>query len=274
MPLGQVQVRRHAAAVALACMLAAPGPATAQGYDPFGIFGNQWQVGGLVYVSPKFEGANSYRAIGFPFVAPAGLGESTVVQIKGADDVRLRLFQLSGFEFGPLAGYRFSRDEDDAARLQGLGDVDGGLVLGGFATYRTGPFAFSVSYHHQATGDDTGGLVRFGAEHVGRLAPNVKLTTSIGTNYALDDYMTSFFGVTAAQSAASAAGLPVYLPSAGFKDVYVGANAAIDLNDRWTLMLIGRYARLIGDAADSPIVESENQFYGGAALSYKFSLGR
>ena len=39
-------------------------------------------------------------------------------------------------------------------------------------------------------------------------------------------------------------------------------------------MLIGRYARLIGDAADSPIVESENQFYGGAALSYKFSLGR
>ncbi len=48
----------------------------------------------------------------------------------------------------------------------------------------------------------------------------------------------------------------------------------IDLNDRWTLMLIGRYAHLIGDAADSPIVETENQFYGGAALSYKFSIGR
>ena len=73
MPLGQVLVRRHAAAVALVCVLAAPGPAVAQSYDPFGVFGNQWQVGGLVYVSPKFEGANSYRAIGFPFVAPAGL---------------------------------------------------------------------------------------------------------------------------------------------------------------------------------------------------------
>ena len=29
-------------------------------------------------------------------------------------------------------------------------------------------------------------------------------------------------------------------------------------------MLIGRYAHLIGDAADSPIVETESQFYGGA----------
>ena len=66
-------------------------------------------------------------------------------------------------------------------------------------------------------------------------------------------------------------GPAVYLPSAGFKDVHVGAIATIDLNDRWTLMLIGRYARLIGDAADSPIVETENQFYGGAALTYKFS---
>jgi outer membrane scaffolding protein for murein synthesis (MipA/OmpV family) len=271
MLLGRVQVRWHAAAIALGCLLAVPGPAVAQGYDPFGVFGNQWQVGGAVFVSPKFEGADSYRAIGFPFIAPAGLGDgSGFVQIKGADDVRFRVFQFAGFEMGPLAGYRFGRDEDDAAHLQGTGDIDGGLVLGGFVTYRTGPFAFSVSYHHQATGDDTGGLVRFGAEHVGRLAPNVKLTTSVGTNYATDDYMTAFFGVSAAQAGL----LPVYSASAGFKDVFIGATAAIDLDDRWTLMLIGRYSRLLGDAADSPIVETENQLYGGAALSYKFSLGR
>src|SRR5262249_6960447 len=104
------------------------------------------------------------------------------------------------------------------------------------------------------------------------LSRTVKVTTTIGTNYATDDYMTSFFGVNAAQSKAS--GLPVYSPSAGFKDAYVGAVGTIDLDERWTLMLIGRYSRLIGDAADSPIVETENQFYGGAALTYKFSLGR
>ena len=84
--------------------------------------------------------------------------------------------------------------------------------------------------------------------------------------------MTSFFGVSAAQSINS--GLPEYRPDAGFKDVYVGATASIDLTDRWTLLLMGRYSRLVGDAADSPIVETENQFYGGAALSYKFNWGR
>ena len=35
-----------------------------------------------------------------------------------------------------------------------------------------------------------------------------------------------------------------------------------------------RYSRLIGDAADSPVIENENQFYGGTALFYKFRLGR
>jgi outer membrane protein len=247
-------------------------PAAAQDVsEPSGLFGNRWQVGGFVFVSPKFEGAKSYEVTGFPFVAPAGLGEDGVVQIKGADDVRFRLLRLDGLELGPLAGYRFGRDDEDAEHLRGLGDIDGGLVVGGFAGYRTGPLAVSASYHHQATGDDTGGLVRFNGEFVSRPAAGLKLTTDIGANYATDDYMESFFGVSRAQSLAS--GLPVFDPSAGFKDVYAGLTAAIDLDERWSLTLTGRYARLIGDAADSPIVESENQFFGGLGASYKFSLG-
>jgi outer membrane scaffolding protein for murein synthesis (MipA/OmpV family) len=271
MSLRCVTFMRPLAVAALTTLAVLPAAAQS-GSDPFGFLGDRWQVGGLVYVSPTFEGAKSYQVTGFPFVAPAGFGDNGIVQIKGADDIRFRVLQFSNFEVGPLAGYRFGRDETDADHLIGTGDIDGGFVLGAFAAYRAGPLAFSVSYHHQATGDETGGLVRFGVEGVTRLSPTVKLTTGIGTNYATDDYMTAFFGVSAAQNAAS--GLPVYNPSAGFKDVHIGATANIDLSDRWTLILIGRYAHLIGDAADSPIVETESQFYGGAALSYKFSIGR
>lgn len=252
-------------------LVVGPGPAAAQdAADAIGLFGNRWQVGGLVFVSPKFEGAKSYDVVGFPFVAPAGLGDDSVIQIKGADDVRVRLIQVDRLEFGPLAGYRFGRDEDDASRLRGLGDIDGGLVVGGFAAYRRGPFAVAASYHHQATGNDTGGLVRIAAEYISRPYAGLKLTTDVGTNYASDDYMTSFFGVGAPQSLAS--GLPVYRPSDGFKDVYAGVTAAIDLDEHWSLMLIGRYAHLIGDAADSPIVESESQLFGGLGVAYKFNL--
>ncbi len=250
-----------ARAGACAALLVALAAAPAAAQTTSGPFGDRWQVGGFVYVSPSFEGSKSYDAIAFPFVAPAGLGSDGFIQIKGADDVRLRLFQSGGFELGPLAGYRFGRDGDDVTNVN-VDDVDGGLVLGAFATYRTGPLAFSVSYHHQATGDDTGGLFRFGVEHTGRLSPTFKLTTGIGANYADDDYMTAFFAA------------PGFAPDAGFKDIHIGATAVLDLSDRWSLHLIGRYAHLIGDAADSPIVETENQLYGGLALSYKFEWAR
>jgi outer membrane scaffolding protein for murein synthesis (MipA/OmpV family) len=46
----------------------------------------------------------------------------------------------------------------------------------------------------------------------------------------------------------------------------------IALDQRWTLKLTGRYSHLVGDAADSPIVETESQFYGGVGLTYRFDV--
>ena len=179
------------------CALLGAGSASAQTTSDF--FGDRWQVGGFVYVSPSYEGGKSYEVVGFPFAAPAGFGDDGALQVKAMDDIRFRLIRAGAFEFGPLAGYRFGRDESDAARLVNMGDIDGGFVVGAFGTYRAGPFAASISYHHQATGDDTGGLIRFGVEHTQRLSPALKITTSVGTNYASEDYMTSFFGVSVAQ---------------------------------------------------------------------------
>jgi outer membrane scaffolding protein for murein synthesis (MipA/OmpV family) len=250
---------RAGGCAALVMMLAAT-PAAAD--DPRDVFGSRWQVGGFVYVSPLFEGSKSYGAIGFPFLAPAGLASADgTVQLKGADDLRLRLLKAGALEIGALTGYRFGRDGDDVTQVV-VDDVDGGLVLGAFAAYRAGALALSLSYHHQVTGDDTGGLIRFGLDYTTRLSSKVKLTTEVGTNYATQDYMTAFF---------STGGFDA---EAGFKDVYISATASVDLSDRWTLHLIGRYAHLIGDAADSPIVETESQLYGGLALSYKFDWSR
>jgi outer membrane protein len=78
--------------------------------------------------------------------------------------------------------------------------------------------------------------------------------------------------VTAAQSAASVAGLAAYDADAGIKDVYFGLTTNVPLSDVWTLKLSGRYSRLVGDASDSPIVEDENQFFGGLGLSYRFNV--
>lgn len=236
-------------------------------------FPTDWQAGGIVIVAPKYEGSRDHRVIGLPIIAPAGTGEGRV-QVKGADDVRIRLVTLHGLEVGAVTGWRFGRDEEDGRRLRGLGDVDGGLALGGYAAYRLGMVSAFAAYSHQATGDETGGLLRFGLESRMPVSGfgRTMLTATVGATWASEDYMRSYFGVSAAQSARS--GLAAYDANAGIKDVHVGLSAEIPLAEVWTLRLMGRYARLVGDASDSPIVERQDQLSGGVGLTYRFSLGR
>jgi outer membrane protein len=233
-----------------------------------------WQAGGFVGVAPKYEGSNDYEAIGFPIVAPASLGggEDGFVQFKGPDDLRFRVIRRGGFEAGPLAGWRFDREQDDAKRLRGLGDVDGGLVLGGYVGYRLGSLMPFLSYHQGVGGDDTGAIFRFGSEFRTHILGGVLATATVGATYADDDYTDAYFGVTPRQSVNSLAGLPTYDGDAGVKDVYFGFSTDIPVGERWSLKLSTRYSHLVGDAADSPIVEEESQFFGGAGVTYRFSF--
>lgn len=260
-------VQRSMTAAMAFCLLA---PAAAAENGP----GLALQAGAFIAVAPKYEGSDQYEAIGVPFIAPSGDGLGNgLVQFRGPDDLRFRLLEWKGFEAGPLVGWRFDREESDGNTLRGLGDVDGGFVAGGYAAYRVGPFMPFVSYHHQVSGDETGGIVRFGAEAKHQLAAWLAVTATAGATYAGEDYMDAYFSITPEQSAASRAGLAVYEADAGIKDVFFGLSGDVPLSDRWTLKVSGRYTRLVGDAAGSPIVESEDQFFGGLGLTYRFGLG-
>lgn len=256
----------------LAAMMAGAAVQAGEAKDGEGQAGDDWaslQLGGVVIVSPKYEGASGYRVIGAPIVAPSFMNSTGRFQFKGIDDLRLRVFQHGGFEAGPLAGWRFGRDEEDGSRLRGLGDVDGGLVVGGYMAYSVGILKPFLSYHHQVTGDDGGGVLRFGAEAKFGLGHGAEMIGTAGASYADANYMDAYFSVTPAQSAASAAGLAAFDADAGVKDVFIGLAATVPLSELWTLRLNAKYTRLVGDAADSPIVESENQFTGGLGLTYR-----
>ncbi len=241
-------------------------PATAARADEgFGL-----QAGAAVLVAPRYEGSDEVRVIGVPIIAPAGMAGGRV-EFRGPDDLRFRLVDLGAVSFGPLIGYRFGREEDDGDLLTGLGDIEGGVVAGGFAALKSGPLGASLSYHRQFSGDETGAVLKFGlsAEHA--VSERVTLTADIGATWADQDYMDAYFGINTAQAASS--GLASYDAEASIKDVNLGLKADMMLTDAWKLTLTGRYARLLGDAADSPVVETANQFSGGAAVSYRFNWG-
>jgi outer membrane protein len=230
------------------------------------------KVGGVLVVMPKYEGSKDYEVLGFPYILPTfsgGPGFFSRVDARGLDDVRFNLIDRNGFVAGPLGGYTFGREEDDGDRLDGLGDIDGGVVLGGFVGYRLGPVLFDASYH-QFFDDSEGYQIRFGAEMERQVSQRVTLTGRVGATYADENYTQTYFGVSAAQAIDSPLLSSAYEAEAGFKDVHVQVGIKADLDDRWSARASVRYSHLLGDAGDSPLVESEDQFMGLVGLSYKF----
>ena len=96
---------------------------------------------------------------------------------------------------------------------------------------------------------------------------------SIGPRVTLGDakYHRAYFGVT--PEAATTSGLPAYDPGGGVQSVGVTAGYHRMLGRNWGVAVYGRYDRLVGDAADSPVTRqlgSRSQPSAGVALSYTF----
>ena len=98
-------------------------------------------------------------------------------------------------------------------------------------------------------------------------------TLSIGASatYADDDYMQSYFGVSAKDNDRS--GLDRYDADAGLKDIGINLGANWVINQNWSARGVVSYTQLLGDASDdSPVVDegSEGQFFGAAMAVYSF----
>lgn len=232
-------------------------------------------VGAFAFVTPKYEGSDEYGVGGVPIAFPVfnnGISEErSRVAFRGLDDVRVTVLRQGGFDVGPVVGYRFGRDEDVSDKLTGLGDVDGGLVVGGFAAYTMGGFSVDGAVSSQVTGDgDYGVTAEIAAGYEHSLTDRVTLGGRVMADYASDDYMDQYFSISAAQAANSAEGYSAFDAGAGFKSVGADLSLSFAATDRLSLRTSAGYSRLIGDAADSPISEADNQFRGGAGFTFQF----
>lgn len=234
-------------------------------------------IGGFAGFAPAYEGSDEYRFVGYPLIIPKYYAQgydslaAPRVVFKGIDDVRMSALRFGNVDVGPVVGYSFGRDEDLSDQLTGLGDVDGGLNAGGFVAVRFAPLFMDAAFVKQVTGDgDLGHTLRFGAGWEDNLTDRLTARAYLSTAYASSDYMNAYFSVTPAQATASSAGLSIYDADAGFKNVALDIGVDYALTERWTLSSKLGYSRIIGDAADSPIVTAQDQFSGGLGLSYTF----
>lgn len=178
------------------------------------------------------------------------------------------LLPNSYLELGPVVQYRLKRDDVSQNSVDALPNIDAALELGGFAAYAfNDEVKLTTLGVVDASGEHDGGLIELSLDYSVALGQTLRFGAGLASTWASDDYMSTYFGVTAAGSAAS--GLPIYSADAGFKDV------GLRLSSTWhapawehmriTTLLSG--FRMLGDADDSPLVDiAGNEFQIFAAL--------
>ena len=125
-----------------------------------------------------------------------------------------------------------------------------------------------------AFGGADGVVGEFGVNAVARPTPELELKLGPFATVASADYMESYFGVSARKSASTGFRVDAFDPEGGFKSAGIRGLARYEFRPTWFLNAKGSYSRLLGGAADSPIVKSgdEDQFTFGLGISKRFSL--
>lgn len=224
----------------------------------------EWNValGGGVLIGPKYEGSDEMDVQPIPF-ATARLGEHVTLDPRG---LSVELYSFGSLSFSGLIGYDTGRDESDSSHLRGLGDIGMGGVVGATVTYELGPAEF-----YGSLGRIVGGSDGLQAQLGFRLAHEVdqfRLSAGVSASWADQNYMQSYFGVSAAQSALS--GLPRYDIGAGFKRVDLELSATYAVSERWLVRGEVGLGYLLGDVADSPVVQRAFQPSAMLLLGYRF----
>jgi len=262
-----------APALALALALTTATPAEARPGAPQ----DTWTgfVGFGLLAVPEYEGADDFQAV--PLLAVRAQYNSYYIQTRGLG-VRANISSSPRVEFGPALQFRFGRDDDVADEtISRLREIDEALEAGFFVRV---PFrglrtpadelALEADLLTDVTGTHDGTLVTLGLSYSAPVGRLWRISTSVSASYGSDDFNEVFYTIDADNSARS--GLRQFDAEGGVNSVGVTVTANYSFNPRWGVIGLAGYRLLLGDAADSPIVErgEENQFIGGVGLTYRF----
>ena len=270
-------VCRKGVAAGLAVAIAAfPGIASA---------GDEWEfeIGAGVGYGSKYEWSDDMEV---EFLPVLGITWNDTVFLTTEDGLGVVAYDDHDFTVEVSLNYDWGRDQSDSSDLRGLGDVDGAPTLNLGLEYEVGPVTPFVELTRHLGGPD-GLEVSFGVETMIPLSVLVgeepastaaesddedengpAFLAAISTTWSDDKYMDSYFGINSTQSARS--GLSRFNAESGFKAVGAELGFVYPVFESWEIRTMIEYARLIGDAADSPISKDDDVLFGGVTVSYKF----
>lgn len=226
--------------------------------------------------APAFLGSSDYNLSLIPAVRIL-YKDLFFASVNGAG---MNLINDGHWKIGPIARYRFPRNESDGSNpfkiagpsstaLQGLGDINGVFELGGFVEYNWQSIRARVEAREGVT-DPYGLLATANLDYFNQIG-KIRYTFGPHVTWGNSQYNNTYFGINQTQSINS--GLPIYSAEASLVNYGVGGNIIIPITRHIITTLFANYDRVAGSPADSPLVTQrgdKNQFMAGLTLSYRF----
>lgn len=233
-------------------------------------------VGGGVGFYPQFMGSKDYYFGAAP-VARIYFYEDMWVRLL-VNELRVNLINDENWSAGPVALYRFGRYDVDDRIVNRMDTINDTVELGAFVDYsifdEENPLR-RVDFGAYAEGD-VGGVYNgwIAGVSVNGMYPIVRFLTATGgvsTTWASEGFNETYFGVDGDD--ANVTGLKSYHPGNGMRDVRGYFGLIFHLSENWHIGGGAMYSRLVGQAADSPVVTergSANQWVWGSGVIYSW----
>ena len=260
------------AASAVLATLMAGGPALAG--DGSAWWSGDWYVslGASGYMAPEFEGSADWSFQWAPIVS-VSKGNTPLKFTSRNDSPSLGLIDTGVLRAGLSARYVRARNNDDNDALRGLENVPWGGEVGGFVEVYPSDWLRVRAELRKGFRAHDGVVADVAVDAFTDLAPDLRLSAGPRASFASKGYYEAYYGVSAAESAAS--GLSTYSPGDGMKSIGVGTALTWTATENISTTAFAEYNRLSGPAADSSLVRergSENQLTVGLSAVYKFGF--
>jgi outer membrane scaffolding protein for murein synthesis (MipA/OmpV family) len=226
-------------------------------------------VGGGIGFKPDYEGSEDYEAVPVPFVN-VNFNHGMYIKLLGLN-LRANLIPEKTWSLGPVYNYRAKRDDVDNDAVDNMKSVSDANELGAFGGFTIDNWFVSFEFLTDVGEAHDGWYSKLKGGYNWVISNSWALSIGASTTYADEDYMQTYFGVTAEDSARS--GLDRYNADSGIKDVGLDLGLNWMINKNWSTKGLASYTRLVGDADDdSPVVDEGDggQLFGTVLIVYTF----
>ncbi|MGY5956445.1 MipA/OmpV family protein [Kosakonia sp. BK9b] len=231
-------------------------------------------LGGGVNVAPRYSGSDKSHATtalvldysmanGFFISSTRGIGYGNT---------------LGKLNFSAALSYRAGRKDHNADsgsvssgsdELRGMGDVKGSAIGVPTLGYKVaGWLNLQLQAEVPLSERSNGTALHFGITSPLYTSAKNSVTLALTGNWGTSQYMQTYYGVSASQSAAS--GFAQYDAGSGMYAYDMNIDWTYKLTPDWSIVTTAGYTQLTGDARNSPIVQRKSSPTGSLMVTYSF----